>query len=209
MSQNSAINGREQLFEPDLTATRLQDKCITAAKCYDTNHEGSNDWNADLVPWTLNGWKGQLYIPNENDPNCTDSTKVVATCPNSRLEVFGGNHGGNIKKSIYDKTTDTGYLKTNNENPDPNGSYYATIPIFFWTYGETNIIPTTNRGVVAAAGDPGQRIILRLVRNFRFTTDTLAGSNVQGYYVGFYNPDGNFDPSHPPSNVANIAKLVA
>jgi hypothetical protein len=208
MSQNSAINGREQLFEPDLSATQLTDKCTTATNCYDTGHPGTNDWNADLVPWTLNGWKGQLYIPNENDPKCTNSTRVVAECPNTRLEVFGGNHGGNIAKSIYDKTTDTGYLKTFNENPDPNDThYYATIPIFFWTYGETSINSSTNRGTVAV-GDPGQRIILRLVRNFRFTTDTLAGSNIQGYYVGFYNPSGNWNPSNPPSNIANTVKLV-
>jgi hypothetical protein len=211
MSRYSAIGGggtREQLFAPNLSGSpRLDQSCSALAlfnlrPCYDTTHPGTNNKNVDEPYWLANGWKGQIYLPNENDPNCTDPTKIVQNCPNSRLELFGGDLGNNMASAM------DGYI-SNYGAPDPTCKCQgATVAVFFWRYGEQNINTTTNIGTVWNNGNSNalQRIIIEKVRLFRFNTSTVQSSSVTGYFVGFYS--NNPPQSGPPSNIANTVTLV-
>jgi Flp pilus assembly protein TadG len=211
MSRYSALGGggtREQLFAPNLSGTpRLDQNCAGLAlfnlrPCYDTTWPGTNNKNTDEPVWLANGWKGQLYLPNESDPNCTDPSKVVQSCPNSRLELFGGDLGSNMATAM------NSYI-TNHAVTDPTCNCPgATVAVFFWRYGEQNIDQTTNIGTVWNGGNSNQlqRIIIEKVRLFRFNTSTVQPSSVSGYFVGFYS--NNPPQSGPPSNIANTVILV-
>jgi len=198
---------REQLFEPSLSPTPFHDNCTTAPVCYDATYPGNNGKNTDAPNWVANGWSGQLYV-DPNDATCTDSTKVVQQCQNSRLEVYGGDMGNNIASSMKS------FINAHSEGIDPTcNCAYVTMPVFFWKYGEQNLNVTSNQGALCDPSGKGcnsnsvQRVILQEVRRFRFNTATVSGSSVQGYYVSFYNP--NAPPSNaPPNGIANTVALV-
>jgi hypothetical protein len=211
MSRYSAIGGggtREQLFAPNLGGSpRLDQDCSALAlfnlrSCYDTTHPGTNNKNVDEPYWLANGWKGQIYLPNENDANCTDPTKIVQNCPNSRLELFGGDLGNNMASAM------DGYISNYGATDPTCNCQGATVAVFFWRYGEQNINTTTNIGTVWNNGNSNalQRIIIEKVRLFRFNTSTVQSSSVTGYFVGFYS--NNPPQSGPPSNIANTVTLV-
>src|SRR5262249_1826016 len=152
--------------------------------------------------WLAKGWKGQLYLPNETDPNCTDPSKIVQSCPNSRLEMFGGDLGSNMATAMDSYITNYG-------TTDPTCNCMgATGPGFFWPSGGQNINTTTNIGTVWNNGNTNQlkRIIVEKVRLFRFNTSTVQSSSVSGYFVGFFT--NNPPQSGPPSNIANTVTLV-
>jgi hypothetical protein len=210
MSRYSAIGGggtREQLFAPNLSGSpRLDQNCsvlplFKLSPCYDQNHPGTNNKQVDAPYWLAHGWQGQFYLPNENDPNCTNPSTIIQSCPNSRLELFGGDLGSNISTPINSYINQYG---TVDRTCNCQG---ATVAVFFWRYGEQNINATTNIGTVWNNGSSGslQRIILEKVRLFRFNTSTVQSSSVSGYFVGFYT--NNPPQDGPPSNVANTVTL--
>jgi hypothetical protein len=206
MSRYSVISGggtQEQLFAPNLSGTPRLDQNCTALPlfnlrpCYDTSHPGTNNKNVDEPVWLANGWQGQIYLPNENDPNCTDPTKIVQSCPNSRLELFGGDLGSNMASAMDSYITNYGTTDPTCNCPGAN------VAVFFWSYGEQNINTTTNVGTLWNNGNSNQlqRIIIKKVRLFHFNTVTIHSSSVTGYFVGFYT--NNPPQSGPPSNIAN------
>jgi hypothetical protein len=208
MSRYSAISGggtREQLFAPNLIGTpRLDQDCSSLQlfhfrPCYDPTWPGTHDKQTDMTHWLANGWNGQIYLPNEFDPRCTDPARVVVECPNSRLEVFGGDLGNNIAQPMND------YITNHIVDPACN---CAEVNVFFFRYGEQNINTTSNVGSVWNGGNGNslQRVIISKVRRFRFSRSDIAGSSVSGYFVGFYTE--NPPQEGPPSNVANTVTLV-
>ncbi len=211
MSRYSALGGggtREQLFAPNLSGSpRLDQNCsalplFNLRPCYDTTWPGTNNKNVDAPVWLAKGWKGQLYLPNETDPNCTDPSRIVQSCPNSRLEMFGGDLGSNMSTAMDSYITNYG-------TTDPScGCMGATVAVFFWRYGEQSINTSTNIGTVWNNGQNNklQRIIVEKVRLFRFNTSTVQSSSVSGYFVGFFT--NNPPQSGPPSNIANTVTLV-
>jgi hypothetical protein len=215
LSEYSAIGGsgtREQLFAPNLTgSTRLDQNCSLLplfgnTPCYDPTWPGTHSKQTDLGHWLTNGWNGHLYVPNESDPKCTDPSRIVQQCPNSRLEMFGGDLGSNISVPL-----DT-YIANHPASPTCS---CADVTIFFWRYGEQSIDPGTNIGTVwnsqtkADKNSTPQRIIVEKVRRFRFSTTGINSKNnsISGYFVGFYNPGGT-PGDGPPNNLANTAILV-
>jgi hypothetical protein len=212
MSRYSALGGsgtREQLFAPNLTGTpRLDRNCPSLAlfhfaPCYDSTWAGTHDKQTDLEHWLANGWNGQLYLPNESDPKCTDPARIVQECPNSRLEVFGGDLGNNVAQPMND------YVANHFDSIDPTcNCQSATVTVFFWRYGEQSINQTTNIGSVWNGGNGNsiQRIIVEKVRRFRFNRSTIHSSSVSGYFVGFYSDSP--PQAGPPGSVANTVVLV-
>jgi hypothetical protein len=213
MTRYSAIGGggtREQLFAPNLGggSPLLDQNCsalplFNTRPCYDPIHPGTHDKQNDTAYWLANGWNGQIYLPNETDPNCTDPTRIVAQCPNSRLEVFGGDLGSNISTPMLS------YITNHGDGIDPTCNCPgATVNVFFFRYGEQSINTTTNIGTIWNGGNGNslQRIIIEKVRRFRFNTSTVNSSSVSGYFVGFYS--NNPPQSGPPSNVANTVVMV-
>jgi hypothetical protein len=214
MSRYSALvpsGTREQLFDPNLSGSpRLDQNCASTSlqslfhlqPCYDQTHPGTNNKNVDAAYWLANGWKGQIYLPNETDPNCTDPSKVVQSCPNSRLELFGGDLGNNMASGMDSYISNYG-------TTDPTCNCMgASVAVFFWRYGEQSINTTTNIGTVWNNGQSNQlqRIIIEKVRLFHFNTSTVHSSSVTGYFVGFFT--NNPPQSGPPSNLANTVTLV-
>jgi hypothetical protein len=217
MSRYSALGGggtREQLFAPDLGPAPitpppplpLKDQVCTSAAleslfhlqpCYDPTWPGTHSKQTDLGHWLANGWNGQIYLPNESDPKCTSSTRVVQECPNSRLEVFGGDLGSNISVPMNQ------YIAN---HPDSPGCNCASVNVFFFRYGEQNVNASTNIGTVWNGGNGLQRVIIDKVRRFRFNTSTVQSSSVSGYFVGFYTDNPPQDG--PPNNIANTVTLV-
>ena len=221
MSKRSGLNtARDQLFAPNLgSSPLLTNDCATLSlfnfqPCYDPKHPGSNDKQADVNYWLANGWHGQIYVPvDPNDPTkddtmCTNVSRVISSCPNSRLEMFGGDLGNNAADPMR------AYLNSYpDQTLDPTcNCLSATVNVFFWRWGEQNIDVTTNIGSIWGNSSKDksnnlQRMVVDKVRRFRFNAQTIGSSSVSGYFVGFYVPNGT--PSYgAPSNTANTVILI-
>jgi hypothetical protein len=202
MSRYSGLTtpNRDQLFCSGLPGVPVPG---LTSPCYDTTWPGSNDKRVDPPHWLANGWRGQLYLPNELDSRCTDPARVVQECPNSRFEVFGGDLGSDMAEGMR------AYLAAHTDGIDPRCTCPSgTVTVFFWRFGEQNINQTTNRGTVWNGGNGNsiQRVIAQKVRRFRFNNSTIQSSSISGYFVGFYT---NSPPQDgPPNNVANTVALV-
>jgi hypothetical protein len=205
----SNVLGNRSLYCPSTSTT----------PCWDPTYPGNNGKNVDVPNWITNGWHGHLYV-NESDPNCTNPAVVLQSCQNSRVELYGGDMGSNIGTAM------TNYINSHPDpgSPDPScNCNSATIAVFFWRYGEQSINETcpsppgscsVDQGTIwGASTNPNkenanqlQRAILQKARLFRFNTQTVSSSSVQGYYVSFYS--SNPPTAGPPSGVANTIGLV-
>ena len=205
----SNVLSNQPLYCPSSSTTPCWDNRVVAdsASGKPISLAGNNGKLTDVPNWVNYGWRGTLYV-DESDSNCSDPTKIVASCQNSRLELYSGDMGNNIGTQMDN------YITANSLGNDPScgGCAYADLNVFFWKYGEQNISMSTDKGTVwgASATDNGnnlQRIIVSRARRFRFNTQIASSNSVQGYFVSFYNPDGTLQDG-PPSNVANLVALT-
>jgi hypothetical protein len=204
------------------------DSSCESPPCWNTNGSAGNHGapgvgapNIDLEEWTARGWNGRVYVPNEDDPNCWDPTKVLTLCPNTRLETYGGNRAQNVSLGM-DR-----YVAANAEadcGGITNLGRCATAAVFLWRFGEEAIItdptsPNFNKdgdGVPWTGGanfNHGQRVVVARVRNFRFFEDTIESNAVQGFYVSMYCdptvcPPPTCPPTCGPSLIANTVILT-
>lgn len=200
-----------------LSGTPLYCPSSSTTPCWDPTYPGNNAKNVDVPNWVSNGWRGHLYV-NESDTNCANSATILQYCQNSRVELYGGDMGNNIGTAMDN------YIDGHSEGIDPScNCNFATLPVFFWRYGEQGINETcpsppgtcvVDQGTIwGASGNPNkenannlQRAILQEARRFRFNTQTATSSSVQGFYVSFYSSNPPIDG--PPSGVADTIGLV-
>jgi len=172
---------------------------------YDRRWPGNTGQIPDLEQWIRFGWRGTIFV-DETDSRCQTGPSASLACPNSKFEVYNGNNGNNLASKM------TGYINdpANLEGTDPVKGNYATVTVYFWRYGEQDIIPRTNVGTLwSGPSSPNsiQRIILQKVRRYRFYISTVNSSSVRGYFVSFYNGAGT-PQNGPPSTVANTVVMT-
>ncbi len=205
----------------------------STATCYDDLALGNQGKNVDIPPWIRNGWNGEIYISDRavDIAACADRSRVVQECPNSRLELYEGTLGNNIGEMMMEYINAHGSIET--IPPAPGilacNCMGATITVFFWLYGESNVAVTctvaeaangcvVNRGAVTndvtgniTPSDANNllktgRIIVQKASLFHFNVNTVSNSSVKGYYNPFYTNNPPIDGT--PSTVANTVVLV-
>ncbi len=170
---------------------------------YDQSQWGNNGKTVDLPVWLRNGWQGKIFV-DENGANCQDGASNPLNCANSKLEVYGGDTGNNMADQMKAYINDPLHTEGN----EPGLGNFATLNVFMWRYGEQNINTSTDVGSPWTNTDQPnqlQRIILQRVRRFKFYTDKVSSSSVQGYFVSFFND--STPQSGPPSQTANTVTL--
>ncbi len=176
---------------------------------YDHSWAGNNGKTVDLPRWLRYGWRGTVFV-DEFDTRCQEGTASLA-CPNSKLEIYGGDTGNNMADMMRAYINDPANL----QGTETGRGNFATIGVFFWRFGEQGINLATDSGgslwgnsANPLTENPNsiQRIILQKVRGFKFYTSTVSSSNVQGYYVSLFVANGT-PRNGPPSAVANTVIL--
>jgi Flp pilus assembly protein TadG len=198
---NSAPGGN---FKEVIDMSRLSELSVrTQAQLwridYDHRWPGNLGKNVDVPEWIRHGWQGTVFV-DEFDSRCL-SASLALTCPNSKFEIYGGDMGNNIADMMRGYISDPANL----EGTDPVRGQFASVNVFFWRFGEQNIMTTPT--VWSGPNNPNtiQRIILHKIRRFRFYTTTVDSSHVQGYFVSIYTP--GVPQNGPPSTVANTVVM--